>query len=603
MKIRKHTALLAAVLLTASCTVTALPAGYSVCAEEQAETKRWQDFQYTEQDGCITITGVTFSVNDARTSVTVPAQIDGKPVTEIGKEAFIDEACINLTEIHLPDSLKKINSNAFYGCFSLRSLTLPDGLETIGTSAFMRSKIESITIPDSVKEIGAYAFNYCKNLKEIKLPESVTEIPLNAFMNCDALEKAELSPKTTRIGRNAFGGCKSLKTVNMPDTLESFYPGAMDDTPWLAAKKAENPLVCSDGGKFLIDGTACTGEVKIPDTVQRINEQAFNENENITSVYIPDSVTEIGMGAFFACTALKTVRMPEKITRISDALFNRSGLEEFTIPDSVKTIGMGAFMTCKSLRSVVIPDGVTKIDIGAFLECAALEELSIPASVTDIGTQIAAFTPWLEKQHEKNGAFVIINQNLIDIAGVSGTVVIPDGVTRICGGAILENDSEGVKDIIVPPSVEYIGPGAFYNCTDLHSVTVMNPECYLSDPDSDENNIYDVCIYNDKYQGMLRGTENSTVKQYAEKHEIKFDLASRGDADGDYAVSITDAQLVLREYTNSIAGNPGTFTDVQKQAADVNYDGDVSVDDAQLILKYYVNNSVAGNVITWQELI
>ena len=599
MKFGKHTVLLAAVLLTASCTAASLPAGCSVCAEEQSDLKRWEDFVYTETDGGIVITDVTFSVNDERKSLTVPAQIDGKPVTEIGTNAFYSGACMEITEIRLPDTLKKISSNAFTGCWSLKSLTLPDGLETIGSGAFMRCTCESITIPDSVKEIAA--FSYCTSLKEIRLPESVTAVPWNCFIGCESLETAVLSSKTKTIARNAFGGCKSLKTINMPDTLELVYPAALNDTPWLAAKEAENPLVCSDGGKFLIDGTACTGEVTIPDTVQRINEQAFNENENITSVYIPDSVTEIGNSTFFACTALKKVRLSEKITTISDALFTRSGLEEFTIPDSVKTIGMCAFMTCKSLRSMVIPDGVTKIDTGAFLECDALEELSIPASVSDIGIQIAGRTPWIEKQHEKNGAFVIINQNLIDIAGVSGTVVIPDGVTRICGSVFLE--SEGVTDIIVPPAVEYIGPGAFFNCTDLNSITVMNPECYLSDPESDENNIYDVCIYNDKYQGMLRGTENSTVKQYAEKYEIKFDLASRGDADSDYAVSITDAQLVLREYTNSVAGNPGTFTDAQKQAADVNGDGDVSVDDAQLILKYYVNNSVAGNVVTWQELI
>ena len=216
---------------------------------------------------------------------------------------------MEITEIRLPDTLKKISSNAFTGCWSLKSLTLPDGLETIGSGAFMRCTCESITIPDSVKEIGASAFSYCTSLKEIRLPESVTAVPWNCFIGCESLETAVLSSKTKTIARNAFGGCKSLKTINMPDTLELVYPAALNDTPWLAAKEAENPLVCSDGGKFLIDGTACTGEVTIPDTVQRINEQAFNENENITSVYIPDSVTEIGNSTFFACTALKKVRL------------------------------------------------------------------------------------------------------------------------------------------------------------------------------------------------------------------------------------------------------------------------------------------------------
>ena len=274
MRINKYAVLLAAALLTASCTVTALPAGYAVYAEEQTE-KRWQDFKYTESESGIVITGVTFSVNDARTSLTVPAQIDGKPVTEIGTNAFFDTPCMELTEIILPDSLKKIGANAFSGCWSLKSLTLPDGLESIGTGAFQRCTCESISIPDSVKELGMSAFSYCVNLKEIRLPDAVTEIPWNAFNGCSALETVQLSPKTTRIGRNAFGGCKALKTINMPDTLEAVYTGALKDTPWLAAKQAENPLVCSDGGVFLIDGTACTGEVVIPGTVQRISDLPY----------------------------------------------------------------------------------------------------------------------------------------------------------------------------------------------------------------------------------------------------------------------------------------------------------------------------------------
>ena len=34
-----------------------------------------------------------------------------------------------------------------------------------------------------------------------------------------------------------------------------------------------------------------------------------------------------------------------------------------------------------------------------------------------------------------------------------------------------------------------------------------------------------------------------------------------------------------------------------------NQDGKLSVDDAQNILIYYVNNTVAGNVLTWEELL
>ena len=578
-----------------------MPAAYSVCADEQSPILTRGDFFCREQDGGIVITGVSFSINDERRTLTVPASIDGKPVTAIGDDAFVTEACIELTEINLPNTLKTIGSNAFYGCQSMKSLTLPEGLETIGTYAFRSARIESIVIPESVRQIKMNAFASCKSLKSVQLPEAVTEIQWNTFYNCTALEKVVLSPKTTHISRGAFMGCTALREINLPDTLEYVYSNAFNDTEWLAAKYARNVPVCSDGGVFLIDGRKCAGDVVLPDTVQRINEQAFAGNESVTGVTIPDSVTEIGIGMFFNCTALKKVVLPSGITEIPDMLFNRSGLEEFTVPDGITKIGFGAFMTCKELKKVVLPESLITIADGAFLECYALEELNIPEQTVNIGTQIAAMTPWLEKQHEKDGAYVIINQCLLDADGITGTAVLPDGIKRICGSAFL--DSETLTGAVVPASVEYIGAGAFYVCENLHMLTVLNPDCFLSDPETDPDNTYGVTIIPKTYSGLFRGYEESTLKKYAEHYQIRFDPISQGDADGDAQVTIADAQSVLKAYTDAVAGKADTLTDEKRKAADVNGDSAVTVEDAQLILKYYVSNTVAGNAISWKELL
>ena len=77
----------------------------------------------------------------------------------------------------------------------------------------------------------------------------------------------------------------------------------------------------------------------------------------------------------------------------------------------------------------------------------------------------------------------------------------------------------------------------------------------------------------------------------------------RGDVTGDGEVSVDDAQLTLKAYTERIAGNDMKLTAEQIKAADVNGDGEVSVDDAQNILIYYVNNTVAGKILTWDELL
>lgn len=64
----------------------------------------------------------------------------------------------------LPDDLKEIGEEAFYGDQSITSLTIPDGAETIGARAFEYSGLEQIYIPASVTVIPSDAFDGVQNL-------------------------------------------------------------------------------------------------------------------------------------------------------------------------------------------------------------------------------------------------------------------------------------------------------------------------------------------------------------------------------------------------------------------------------------------------------
>ena len=72
---------------------------------------------------------------------------------------------------------------------------------------------------------------------------------------------------------------------------------------------------------------------------------------------------------------------------------------------------------------------------------------------------------------------------------------------------------------------------------------------------------------------------------------------------GDGEISVDDAQLALKAYTRRIAGLEMGLTERQIQAANVNGDAELSVDDAQFILKYYTEKVVAGNDITWDDIL
>lgn len=88
--------------------------------------------------------------------------------------------------------------------------------------------------------------------------------------------------------------------------------------------------------------------------------------------------------------------------------------------------------------------------------------------------------------------------------------------------------------------------------------------------------------------------------EYAEpviKLKIRAESAPilKGDVNFDGVIDATDASLVRAEYANISAGGTPTFTDAQREAADMDGDGIVDSWDAGKIMEIYVNNQTSGN--------
>ena len=153
--------------------------------------------------------------------VVIPNEIDGKPVTEIGTDAFRNNQ--KLKTVVFPDSLKSINSHAFQDCASLESLVIPPGLTQISDYAFLRCKnLTSLKLPDSIKEIDRWAFLRCEKLEEVYLPDSLRFLGVGAFFACYALKRVYISEQTMqRIERvqrldRYFDSISSLTFIDPP---------------------------------------------------------------------------------------------------------------------------------------------------------------------------------------------------------------------------------------------------------------------------------------------------------------------------------------------------------------------------------------------------
>ena len=103
--------------------------------------------------------------------------------------------------------------------------------------------------------------------------------------------------------------------------------------------------------------------VRLPDSLQRIGNNAFYRCEALTSVSVPDGVTGIGAYTFCGCT----------------------GLRDVSLPDSVDFIGAEAFYECGALTAFTIPLFVREIGTYAFYHCDQLTEITVPACVKTIG--------------------------------------------------------------------------------------------------------------------------------------------------------------------------------------------------------------------------
>jgi hypothetical protein len=328
------------------------------------------NLKYEVKDSAVTITGCDKKASGA---LTIPATIEGKPVTSIGKSAFAK--CTNLTSITIPDSVTSIGWSPFAACNKLIDIKVGMGnvnytdvngvLFNEGQTlliAYPAGKAETnYTIPDSVTSIGERTFMYCDSLTSVTIPDSVTSIGKKAFMYCDSLTSITIPDSVTSIGWSPFTACNKLIDikVGVGNVNYTVVNGVLFNTE-------KTVLLTYPTGKAETNYT-------IPDSVTSIGEEAFSWCKSLTSITIPDSVTSIGSSAFYDCSSLTSITMGDSVTSIGHTAFaNCTSLTSITIPDSVTSIGSVAFMSCRSLTSITMGDSVTSIGFNAFARCTSL---------------------------------------------------------------------------------------------------------------------------------------------------------------------------------------------------------------------------------------
>ena len=230
--------------------------------------------------------------------------------------------------------------------------------------------------------------------------------------------------------------------------------------------------------------------VIIPDNVSIIGAEAFSQM-NITSVVIPASVVRIDNNAFEYCEMLTTVTLNSGLKEIGEEAFCRcSMLTEINIPASVTKIEKSAFIGCFNLKSVDIGAGVSEIADKAFSGCRSIAEIKIPGNVKKIGSAAFEYCTSLQKLTLCEGVETIENNafSKSEITEITIPKSLKSAVNAFAGCDNLEKArfADGIKsacpcvfkhctnlyEIIFPSTIEEIGEEAFSSCPSLGEITL-----------------------------------------------------------------------------------------------------------------------------------
>ena len=110
---KKLCTLLTAGMLALSVSPAAISAVPEICAAAAENTSTYGKLKYTLTSDRAIIT----SCEKSAVSVTIPEEIEGKPVLQIAENAFYSHT--ELTDVTIPDTVRALGSRAFYGCSKL----------------------------------------------------------------------------------------------------------------------------------------------------------------------------------------------------------------------------------------------------------------------------------------------------------------------------------------------------------------------------------------------------------------------------------------------------------------------------------------------------
>ena len=425
-------------------------------------------FNWEEAESSATVVG--YICEDE--NVSIPAEYNGKPVTDIGMMAFMHlgdfpeedremfppgagATKAKIKKVVIPDSVINIQDLAFAGGLvnnepHLESVELGGNVQTIGLMAFIINKIKSLKIPDSVVDIAEEAFAGSFYLEDLQIGSGLTEIKENVFFSAVSLNKIIIPGNIKEIHSGSFAN-SAVNDITLEEGVEIIRSGAFAGASSFIASRSYCKYLLPSEGKTDSDCNNVDnfwdatdpalikiwnkkglkfGNLNLPKSMIKTGEKNIFYDMKFNEVNI-ENAEALTKNELYGIEA-KTVNIYNDLNKINEESFYYTFIDELVIHGNVNHIEYGAFNDSE-LKRLELKGNVDIIGGYAFSNNNFVNGIKFEGSVNEI--QFEAF-----------------NSSSIS------NVTLPEDLTIIEDGAFSENN---ISSLSIPDSVSIIGAEAF----------------------------------------------------------------------------------------------------------------------------------------------
>ena len=297
-------------------------------------------------------------------------------------------------------------------------------------------------------------------------------------------------------------------TLNAADhtaTVASYDDSAQDgviDIPDTVTSGGQPYTVTAIGGSAFNPSQRITNvsSVFIPVTVTSIGRLAFRCCKFLATVTFAEGsqLKSIGNSAFSgtdpAHPRFKEIQIPDSVETIgTNAFQNCQDLESITLPASLKTIESSAFSSCRNLSEIRLPTSLKAIQSYVFDGCSSLETVFYDGPLAqwsriNTSNDFLGYSSPSLVMGDYTAQFISVEDDplakpipkktvtITKYTGKESTVILPSTinswpVTKIGEAAFQDNTT--ITSVTIPDSVTEIGANAFAGCTNLTSVNYI----------------------------------------------------------------------------------------------------------------------------------